>query len=230
MAVSTAPESGPGVRPTAALLVNLGTPDSPAVPDVRRYLAEFLSDPRVLDMNPIARALLLHGVILRTRPRRSAAAYAKVWTPEGSPLLVESTRLRDAVATELGLVPENGFRVRVTGDAALSAEELEVVRDQAGAAGVASFILVGAILFVALRSVRLVLSTLLTLMVGLILTAGVTTVVDLGGDLEQLEGAQRAHAASAQRIEATVTQLRVDQANFVGAVGARVRILETHHD
>lgn len=81
-----------------------------------------------------------------------------------------------AVAKELGLVPENGFQVRVTGDAALSAEELEVVRDQAGAAGIASFILVGAILLVALRSVRLVLSTLLTLMVGLILTAGVTTV------------------------------------------------------
>ena len=107
MVVSTALESGPGVRPTAVLLVNLGTPDSPAVPDVRRYLAEFLSDPRVLDINPIARALLLHGVILRTRPRRSAAAYAKVWTQAGSPLLVESTKLRDAVAAELG----GGFRV-----------------------------------------------------------------------------------------------------------------------
>jgi ferrochelatase len=87
---------------TAVLLVNLGTPYSPSVADVRRYLAEFLSDPRVLDMNPIGRALLLHGVILRTRPRKSAAAYAKVWTDEGSPLLCESTKLLDGVATELG--------------------------------------------------------------------------------------------------------------------------------
>lgn len=84
------------------LLVNLGTPSSPGVADVRRYLAEFLSDPRVLDMNAVGRRLLLHGVILRTRPRRSAAAYAKVWTDEGSPLLVESERLSRAVSQELG--------------------------------------------------------------------------------------------------------------------------------
>jgi ferrochelatase len=90
------------VSPTAVLLVNLGTPKSPTVGDVRRYLAEFLSDPRVLDMNPIGRALLLHGGILRTRPRRSAAAYAKIWTEAGSPLLIEGERLRDRVATELG--------------------------------------------------------------------------------------------------------------------------------
>ena len=89
-------------RPTAVLLVNLGTPDSPSVGDVRRYLREFLSDPRVVDMNPVGRTLLLHGVILRTRPRKSAAAYAKVWTEEGSPLLLESEKLRDAVADELG--------------------------------------------------------------------------------------------------------------------------------
>jgi ferrochelatase len=95
--------------PTAILLVNLGTPDSPEVADVRRYLAEFLSDPRVLDIHPLLRWLLLHGVILRTRPRRSAAAYEKVWTEEGSPLLVESRRLRDAVAAELG----SDFRVEL---------------------------------------------------------------------------------------------------------------------
>jgi ferrochelatase len=89
--------------------VNLGTPDSPGVADVRRYLREFLSDPRVLDMNPIGRALLLHGVILRTRPRRSAAAYAQVWTEAGSPLLDFSERLRDGVATALG----DGFQVEL---------------------------------------------------------------------------------------------------------------------
>ena len=92
--------SAPGA--TGVLLLNLGTPDSPTVPAVRRYLREFLSDPRVLDMNPIGRALLLHGVILRTRPRNVAPAYASVWTEAGSPLLVESRKLRAAVADELG--------------------------------------------------------------------------------------------------------------------------------
>lgn len=73
---------------TGVLLVNLGTPDAPTAPALRRYLAEFLSDPRVVE---IPRALwlpLLHGVILRVRPARSAAKYATVWTPGGSPLAV----------------------------------------------------------------------------------------------------------------------------------------------
>ena len=103
------PSPAPGTARVAVLLVNLGTPDSPGVSDVRRYLREFLSDPRVLDMNPIGRALLLHGVILRTRPRRSAAAYAKVWTEAGSPLLAFSRRLRDGVAAVLG----GGFQVEL---------------------------------------------------------------------------------------------------------------------
>ena len=94
---------------TGVLLVNLGTPDAPRVPEVRRYLAEFLSDPRVLDIHPIARWLLLHAVILRTRPRASAAAYAKVWTEQGSPLLVHSLALRDAVREALGA----GYRVEL---------------------------------------------------------------------------------------------------------------------
>ena len=56
------------------LLLNIGTPDSTSVADVRRYLAEFLSDPRVIDIHPVARWLLLHAVILRVRPKRSAEA------------------------------------------------------------------------------------------------------------------------------------------------------------
>jgi ferrochelatase len=84
------------------LLVNLGTPDSPSTPDVRRYLREFLGDPRVLTMPAAARWLLLNGIILRTRPRRSAAAYRKIWLPGGSPLLLHSRSLRDAVAARLG--------------------------------------------------------------------------------------------------------------------------------
>ena len=87
---------------TGVLLVNLGTPDSPRVRDVRRYLREFLSDPLVIDLPAVSRWLLLNLVILPLRPRSSARAYAKVWTPEGSPLRVHGRALRDAVAAELG--------------------------------------------------------------------------------------------------------------------------------
>jgi len=83
---------------TGALLLNLGTPDSPSVRDVRRYLREFLSDPRVIDIPAVARWLLLNLVILPFRPAKSAAAYAKVWMPAGSPLLVHSRALEQAVA------------------------------------------------------------------------------------------------------------------------------------
>jgi ferrochelatase len=85
-----------------ALLVNLGTPASPRVSDVRRYLRQFLGDPLVIDLPAPARRLLLEAVILPFRPRRSAAAYAKIWTPGGSPLLVYGRALRDAVAAALG--------------------------------------------------------------------------------------------------------------------------------
>ncbi len=69
------------------LVVNLGTPDSTDVGDVRRYLREFLSDPRVIDMNPIGRWLLLNLIILPRRPKESAHAYRQIWTERGSPLL-----------------------------------------------------------------------------------------------------------------------------------------------
>lgn len=93
--------SGPSGA-AGVLLVNLGTPDAPTPRAVRRYLREFLSDPRVLDMPALSRWLLLEGVILRVRPRRSAEAYTKVWSPEGSPLLVNGHALREAVAQALG--------------------------------------------------------------------------------------------------------------------------------
>lgn len=84
------------------LLINLGTPDSPSVADVRRYLREFLSDPRVIDINPIGRWMLLNFIILPLRPRHSAKAYRAVWMPEGSPLLVHSRALREALAARFG--------------------------------------------------------------------------------------------------------------------------------
>jgi ferrochelatase len=87
---------------TGVLLVNLGTPDSPAPRDVRRYLREFLSDPLVMDIPAIPRWLILHCFILPFRPRKSAAAYAKIWTEQGSPLLLHGERLRDGVAQVLG--------------------------------------------------------------------------------------------------------------------------------
>lgn len=91
------------------LLLQLGTPDSTAVGDVRRYLREFLGDPRVLDVPAPLRAFLLNVVILPFRPRRSAEQYAKIWTPEGSPLLLHTEALAAAVAERLG----EGFRVEV---------------------------------------------------------------------------------------------------------------------
>ena len=84
------------------LLLNLGTPDSPSVPDVRRYLREFLSDPRVIDIPALGRWLLLNLAILPFRPKKSAAAYEKIWTPEGSPLLVHSRALAEDVGAALG--------------------------------------------------------------------------------------------------------------------------------
>ncbi|HET6305438.1 MAG TPA: ferrochelatase, partial [Myxococcota bacterium] len=96
-------------RPTGVLLVNLGTPASPSVGDVRRYLREFLSDPRVIDLAAPARWWLLNAVILPFRPRRSAHAYASIWTPEGSPLLVHSRALAEGVGRALG----PGYRVEL---------------------------------------------------------------------------------------------------------------------
>lgn len=79
------------------LLINLGTPDAPEARAVRRYLSEFLSDPRVVELPAIAWKPILHGFILRTRPRRSAEAYNQVWTNEGSPLAVIARRQAHAL-------------------------------------------------------------------------------------------------------------------------------------
>lgn len=83
------------------LLINLGTPDAPEERAVRRYLAEFLSDRRVVEIHPIAWKPILHGIILRTRPRKSAEAYNQVWTNEGSPLRVIAHRQAEALRRRL---------------------------------------------------------------------------------------------------------------------------------
>lgn len=84
------------------LLVNLGTPDEPTVPAVRRYLAEFLSDKRVIEIPDIFWKPILYGLVLSTRPRRSAAAYAKVWMEEGSPLAVYTKQQVEGLQQRLG--------------------------------------------------------------------------------------------------------------------------------
>jgi ferrochelatase len=86
----------------AVLLVNLGSPDSTSVADVRRYLREFLGDERVLDMPAPLRWALLEGIILRARPRKSAHAYQQVWTIDGSPLIVISRSVREKLSATLG--------------------------------------------------------------------------------------------------------------------------------
>ena len=83
------------------LLTNLGTPDAPTVPAVRRYLAEFLSDPRVIEVPKPIWWWILHGYILRTRPRHSAKIYKNIWTNEGSPLLSFSRKMALALQKEL---------------------------------------------------------------------------------------------------------------------------------
>lgn len=87
---------------TAVLLVNLGTPAAPTAKALRPWLAEFLSDPRVIDYPRWKWLPILHGVILRVRPRRSAHAYARIWEAQGSPLRWHSEALARALQAELG--------------------------------------------------------------------------------------------------------------------------------
>jgi protoporphyrin/coproporphyrin ferrochelatase len=83
------------------LLVNLGTPEAPTPSAVRRFLAEFLSDSRVVEIPRLIWLPILYGIVLNVRPRKSAHAYEQIWTKDGSPLLVESTGLANALRTQL---------------------------------------------------------------------------------------------------------------------------------
>lgn len=93
-----------------ALLINLGSPNSTSVKDVRNYLDEFLMDEFVIDKPYLFRALLVKGIILNTRPKKSAAAYKKIWWDEGSPLIVLSERLHKKVKKKVDIPVELAMR------------------------------------------------------------------------------------------------------------------------
>ncbi|MDF2437231.1 MAG: ferrochelatase [Bacteroidota bacterium] len=97
---------------TGILLINLGTPDSPKTSDVRKYLTQFLNDPRVIDISPVGRFILVNGIIVPFRSSKSAKLYEKIWTPEGSPLLTNSVKVQNKLQQALGndYVVELGMR------------------------------------------------------------------------------------------------------------------------
>jgi len=110
-AVAAEPAWAHGTAPTTAvLLCNLGTPEAPTTAAVRRYLAEFLSDPRVVEIPRLVWLPILHGIVLRVRPARSARKYASIWSPSGSPLKVWTEKQAQLLAGYLG---ERGRRVVV---------------------------------------------------------------------------------------------------------------------
>ncbi len=92
------------------LLVNLGTPAAPTPAAVRAYLAEFLSDPRVVELPRWLWLPVLHGIVLRRRPAQSAAKYARIWTPEGSPLALHTARQARLLREATGLPVEYAMR------------------------------------------------------------------------------------------------------------------------
>jgi ferrochelatase len=100
----TLPQGHPPVAApkVGVLLVNLGTPDAPTTGAVRRYLKEFLSDPRVVEIPKLVWWPILNGIILNTRPRKSAHAYQQVWTPDGSPLAAITKAQAAALQERLG--------------------------------------------------------------------------------------------------------------------------------
>jgi len=131
------PDHRHGVAPetprTAIVLCNLGTPDAPTAPALRKYLAEFLSDPRVVEIPRLAWWPILHGIILRTRPAKSAAKYASIWTPEGSPLRVWTEKQSKLLTGYLG---QRGHRVTVRHAMRYGTPSIASVLDELKAMGV----------------------------------------------------------------------------------------------
>ena len=100
-------------KPIGVLMMNLGTPEAPTPVAVRRYLKEFLSDSRVVDLNPILWKPILNGIILNIRPRKVAKVYQQVWMDGGSPLLVLGNRLRDRLRERLSTSEKHRFIVEM---------------------------------------------------------------------------------------------------------------------
>lgn len=117
---------------TGVLLTNLGSPDAPTPAALRRYLAEFLSDIRIVDLNRLLWWPVLHGIILNTRPRRSAHAYARVWSDEGAPLVAITRRqaaaVESALQTRLNPAPAVAIGMRYGNPSVRSG--LEALRDR----------------------------------------------------------------------------------------------------
>ena len=127
-------EHGQAVTPTTAvLLCNLGTPDAPTAPALRRYLKEFLSDPRVVEIPRLVWWFILNGVILQVRPKQSAAKYATIWTDEGSPLKVWTQK---QAAMLQGYLGERGLRVLVRPAMRYGSPAIAAVLDELRAAGI----------------------------------------------------------------------------------------------
>lgn len=107
------PDHPPVVAPrVGVLLVNLGTPEAPDPPSVRRYLGQFLSDRRVVEIPQILWQPILRGIILTTRPKKSAHAYAQIWTEDGSPLAAITRAQSEALQTALGAEVEVAYAMR----------------------------------------------------------------------------------------------------------------------
>ena len=127
-------EHGKSATPTTAvLLCNLGTPDAPTAPALRRYLKEFLSDPRVVEIPRLVWWFILNGVILRVRPKQSAAKYATIWTDEGSPLKVWTQK---QAALLQGYLGERGLRVLVRPAMRYGSPAIPAVLDELRAEGI----------------------------------------------------------------------------------------------
>ena len=124
------PDDHPPVQPPkiGVLLVNLGTPDAPTPKAVRRYLREFLSDPRVVEIPKPVWWPILNGIVLTTRPRKSALAYGQVWGPDGSPLAAITQAQAEALQVRLGDAARVGWAMRY-GNPALGAE-VRKLKDQ----------------------------------------------------------------------------------------------------
>ena len=118
---------------TAVILVNLGTPDEPTAPAVKRYLRQFLSDPRVVEIPKPIWWLILNGIILNIRPKKSAAKYASIWMPEGSPLRVHTDRQTKLLK---GLLGEHGHHLTVVSAMRYGSPSIDSVLNHLKATGV----------------------------------------------------------------------------------------------